>query len=68
MPYIQFESVDDFIPEPRCSKFVVGLQPSGNKMGCQRSDQTQDRRVKSDGSSYVHRVLERMLCVALENV
>ena len=26
MPYVQFGSVDDFIPEPRCSKFVVGLQ------------------------------------------
>ena len=33
MPYIQFESVGDFIPEPRCSKFVVGLQMEGRKMG-----------------------------------
>ena len=33
MPYVQFESVGDFIPEPRCSKFVVGLQVSVNKMG-----------------------------------
>ena len=32
VPYVQFESVDDFIPEPRCSKFVMGLQTSGNKM------------------------------------
>ena len=31
MPNVQFESVGDFIPEPRCSKFVVGLQTSGNK-------------------------------------
>ena len=31
--YVQFESVGDFIPEPMCSKFVVGLQTSGNKMG-----------------------------------
>ena len=33
MAYVQFESVGDFIPELRCSKFVVGLQTSGNKMG-----------------------------------
>ena len=33
MPYVQFESVGDFIPEPRCLKFVVGLQTSGNKIG-----------------------------------
>ena len=40
MPYVQFESVGDFIPEPRCSKFVVGLQMEGRKMGVQevRSD------------------------------
>ena len=40
MPYVQFESVDDFIPEPRCSKFAVGLQIEGRKMGVQevRSD------------------------------
>ena len=29
----KFELVDDFILEPRCSKFAVGLQTSGNKMG-----------------------------------
>ena len=33
MPYVQFESVGDFIPEPRCSKFAVGLQTRGRKMG-----------------------------------
>ena len=33
MPYVQFESVGDFITEPRYSKFVVGLQTSGSKMG-----------------------------------
>ena len=33
MPYILFELVSDFIPEPRCSKFVVGLQTRGSKMG-----------------------------------
>ena len=32
MPYVQFESVSDFIPEPRCSKFTVGLQTEGRKM------------------------------------
>ena len=33
MSYVQFELVGDFIPEPRCSKFVVGLQTEGRKMG-----------------------------------
>jgi len=33
VPYAQFESVGDIIPEPRCSKFVVELQTSGSKMG-----------------------------------
>ena len=33
MPKVQFESVGDFIPEPRCSEFVVWLQTSGNKTG-----------------------------------
>ena len=33
VPYVQFESVGDFIPEPRCLKFIVGLQTSGSKMG-----------------------------------
>ena len=37
MPYIQFESVGDFIPKPRCSKFVVGLQTRRRKMGGTRS-------------------------------
>ena len=32
VPYVQFESVDDFIPEPRCSKFAVGLQTRRRKM------------------------------------
>jgi len=34
VPYVQFESVGDFIPEPRCSKFAVELQTSGNRNGC----------------------------------
>ena len=33
VPYVQFESVGDFIPEPRCSKFAVGLQTEGRKIG-----------------------------------
>ena len=33
MPYVQFESVDDFILEPRCSKFAVVLQMEGRKIG-----------------------------------
>ena len=36
VPYVQFRSVGDFIPEPRCSKFVVGLQTEGRKMGSAR--------------------------------
>ena len=32
VPYVQFESVGDFIPESRCSKFPVGLQTEGRKM------------------------------------
>ena len=31
--YVQFEPVGDFIPEPRCSKFTVGLQTRGRKRG-----------------------------------
>ena len=33
MPYVQFESVGDFIPEPRCSKSVVGVQTRRRKKG-----------------------------------
>ena len=33
VPYVQFESVSDFIPEPRCSKFAVGLQTRRRKTG-----------------------------------
>ena len=35
-PYVQLRSVGDFIPEPRCSKFVVGLQTRRRKMGYRR--------------------------------
>ena len=33
VPYVQFESVGDFIPKPRCSKFAVGLQSRRREMG-----------------------------------
>ena len=33
VPYVQFRSIGDFIPEPRCSKFAVELQMNGNKKG-----------------------------------
>ena len=53
MSYVQFESVDDFIPEPRCSKFVVGLQTRGRKMGVQEARSDSGLRAESEGSSYV---------------
>ena len=36
VPYVQLGSVGDFIPEPRCSKFAVGLQTRRRKIGCTR--------------------------------
>ena len=33
VPYVQFGSVGDFIPEPRCLKSTVGLQMRRRKMG-----------------------------------
>ena len=33
MTNVQFESIGDFIPKPRCSKFDAGLQTEGRKMG-----------------------------------
>ena len=33
MPYVQSGSVGDFIPEPRCSKSVVGVQMRRRKKG-----------------------------------
>ena len=44
MPYIQFGSVSDFIPEPRCSKFAVGLQTRRRKIGCIRGSVGSDRK------------------------
>ena len=35
VPYVKFKSDGDFIPEPRCSKFVVGLQTRRSKMEVQ---------------------------------
>ena len=32
MPYVPIELDGDFIPEPRCSKFAVGLQTEERKM------------------------------------
>ena len=31
--YVQLRPVGDFISEPRCSKFAVGLQTSRNEKG-----------------------------------
>ena len=33
VPYVQSGSIGDFIPEPRCSKSVVGLQTTRRKEG-----------------------------------
>ena len=47
MPYVQFESVGDFVPEPRCSKFAVGLQTRRRKIDGTRGPVG---GVESDGS------------------
>ena len=44
VPYIQFQSVGDFIPEPRCLKFVVGLQTSKEWEGGVRGPVESDRK------------------------
>ena len=52
VPHVQFESVGDFIPEPRCSKFAVGLQTRRKKIGVyERSGRTPVGRAESDRSS-----------------
>ena len=33
VPYVQSRSVGDFIPEPRCSKSIVGVQTRRSKKG-----------------------------------
>ena len=50
MPYVQFESVGDFIPEPRCSKFAVGYKREGERWGVQevRSDSSQRDRKRRE--------------------
>ena len=50
VPYVQFESVGDFIPEPRCSKFIVGLQTRRRKMGVQEVRSALVGRAESDRS------------------
>ena len=47
VPYVQFVLVSDFIPEPRCLKFAVGLQMRRRKKGCTGGPV---RRAGSDGS------------------
>ena len=47
MPYVQFESVGDFILEPRYSKFAVGLQTRRRKIEGTRGPA---ERAESDGS------------------
>ena len=39
VPYVQSGSVGDFIPEPRCSKSVVGLQTRRRKEGYTRGSE-----------------------------
>ena len=51
MPYVQFQSVGDFIPESKCSKFAVGLQTSRNKKGVLKARSDSEPKAKSDGGS-----------------
>ena len=44
VPYVQSGSVGDFISEPRCSKFTVGLQMRRRKMRCIRGSVGSDRK------------------------
>ena len=60
MPYVQFESVGDFIPEPKCSKFAMGLQTEGSKMGDARGPV----RLWSEGP----RVIGAPLCAKCSSV
>ena len=50
VPYVQFGSVGDFIPEPRCSKSTVGLQTRRRKMGVQEVRSAPVGRAESDRS------------------
>ena len=60
VPYVQFESVDDFIPEPKCSKFAMGLQTRRRKMGGTRGP----AELWSEGP----RVMRAPLCAKCSNV
>jgi len=51
VPNVQSESVGDFIPEPRCLKFLVGLQTRRRKMGVPEARSAPVGRAKSDGNS-----------------
>ena len=50
LPYVELESVGDFIPEPRCSKFAVGLQTEGSKMWVQEVQSDSGLKGQSDRS------------------
>ena len=58
MPYVQCGSVGDFIPEPRCSKSVVGLQMREREMGCPVGPVG---RAKIDRSYAMNEVSKRVL-------
>ena len=79
VPYVQFELIGDFISEPRCSKFAVRLQTSGNKMGCQEvrsnsgpkgQEWRELQRALSIGTYALcsFRVLELWSCSSAQNV
>ena len=64
MPYVQFESVGDFISEPRCSKVCSGVTNEKEKdVGYKRSGRTLVRGTESNGSSTMCYVFERVLMV-----
>ena len=58
MPYVQSGSVGDFIPKPRCSKSVVGLQTREREMGCPVGPVG---RAKIDRSYAMNEVSKRVL-------
>ena len=51
MPYVQFESVGDFIPESRCSKSAVGLQMRMRNKGEQEARSDSGQSAESDWGS-----------------
>ena len=64
VPYVQFESVGDFIPEPRCFEVCSGVTNEKKKDGgYKRSGWTLVRGAESDGSSAMCYVFERVLKV-----